>query len=139
MKSRTMILAILLTLVLAVFLSACGTSVADAKQQFCDSLNNLNTAVEKLQSVDANTSVDEVKQAKEEVAKAWDELAKSSKLLKNVQLKESEGAYKEITKAVDKAISGDSTLGDSAKTIAAGAQKLDATLKVINTTVCGIK
>jgi len=134
-----MILAILLTLVLAVFLSACGTSVADAKQQFCDSLNNLNTAVEKLQSVDANTSVDEVKQAKEEVAKAWDELAKSSKLLKNVQLKESEGAYKEITKAVDKAISGDSTLGDSAKTIAAGAQKLDATLKVINTTVCGIK
>jgi hypothetical protein len=139
MKSRTMILAILLTLVLAVFLSACGTSVADAKQQFCDSLNNLNTAVEKLQSVDANTSVDEAKQAKEEVAKAWDELAKSSKLLKNVQLKESEGAYKEITKAVDKAISGDSTLGDSAKTIAAGAQKLDATLKVINTTVCGIK
>jgi predicted Holliday junction resolvase-like endonuclease len=134
-----MILAILLTLVLAVFLSACGQSVADAKQQFCDSHNNLNTAVEKLQSVDANTSVDEAKQAKEEVAKAWDELAKSSKLLKNVQLKESEGAYKEITKAVDKAISGDSTLGDSAKTIATGAQKLDATLKVINTTVCGIK
>ena len=139
MKSRTMILAILLTLALAVFLSACGTSVADAKQQFCDSLNNLNAAVDKLQSVDANTSVDEAKEAKEKVAKAWDKLAKSSKLLKNVQLKESEDAYKEITKAVDKAISGDSTLGESAKTIAAGAQKLGATLKVINTTVCGIK
>ena len=140
MKYRTMIVAVLLTLAVAVFLSACGQpSVADAKQQFCDSLNKLDDALDKLDSVDANTSIDEVKQAKAEVAKAWDELTKSSKQLKQVQLKESESAYKDVTRAVDQAITGESTLGDSAKTIAAGAMQLQTRLKAINTTVCGIK
>jgi cell fate (sporulation/competence/biofilm development) regulator YlbF (YheA/YmcA/DUF963 family) len=135
-----MLIALLLTLVLAVFLAACGQpSVADAKQQFCDSINNLNTALDKLQNVDANTSLDEAKQAKEEVAKAWDELAKSSKLLKQVQLAASEDAYKQVTKAVDDAVSGETTLGDSAKTIAAGAKQLSTQLKAINTTICGVK
>ena len=73
------------------------------------------------------------------MAQAWEELAKSAKVLKSVQLDASEAAYKDALKAVDSAITGESTLGDSAKTIAAGAKQLDAQLKVINTTVCGVK
>jgi biopolymer transport protein ExbB/TolQ len=139
MKSRTMILAILLTLVLAVFLSACGQSVADAKQQFCDSLNKLNTAVDKLQNVDESTKIEDVKQIKAEVENAWKELEKSSAALKKVQMKESQDAYEQVKKEVDKAVTGESTLGESAATVAAGAKKLDATLKAINTTICGVK
>jgi predicted Holliday junction resolvase-like endonuclease len=140
MKSRKVIVVLLLTLLMALVLSACGQpNVSDAKQQFCDSLNKLNTAVEKLQNVDANTSIDEAKQAKEEVSKAWDELSKASKLLKEAQIDASESAYKEVVTEVDKAISGETTLGDSAEAIAAGAAKLDTQLKAINTTICGVK
>ena len=42
MKSRAMILAILLAL--AVVVSACQPSVGEAKQQFYDSLNKLDTS-----------------------------------------------------------------------------------------------
>jgi len=139
MKTRSMTLAFLFILVLSLVLSACQPSVADAKQQFCDSLNTLNNAVDALQSIDENTSVNAAKQAQAEASKAWDEVAKAAKQLKEVQLNESEDAYKAMIKAVDSAISGESTLGDSAQIVANGAEQLSVALKAINTTVCSVK
>ena len=140
MKSRKFMVALLVTLLLAVAVSACSQpNLSEAKQQFCASLNKVNDAAQRLAAVDENTSIDEVKQAKEDLAQAWEELAQTSQILKSVQLAASETAYKDIVKAVDENISGETTLGDSAKIIATGAQKLEAQLKVINTTICGVK
>ena len=136
MKLRILIL---LTLVLAVFLSACKPSVGEAKQQFCDSLNTLSAAVENLNAVDANTSIDDAKQAKEDVAKVWSDFEKAAEQLKEVQTDASKGAYNAMVKELENSIMGDTTLGDSAETIVAGAKQLLTELKAINTTVCGVK
>ena len=89
--------------------------------------------------MNANTSADEARQAREEVAKAWKDVADASKKLKNVQIDASEKAYKEMMKPVDSAITGETTLGDSARIIATGVKQPEAELKDINTTVCGVK
>ena len=44
-----------------------------------------------------------------------------------------------MMKSVNSAITGETTLGDSARIIATGVKQLEAELKVINTTVCGVK
>ncbi len=140
MTSKKMFLGLLLTLVLALVVSACGQpSLSQAKQNLCDAVQRVNDATEKLKNVDANTSVDELKATTKELEDAWKELAEASKVLKNVQLSTSEDAYKTIVDTVDKTISGDTTLGDSAATIAAGAAQLNSTLKIINTTICKVK
>jgi cytochrome c556 len=138
MKSRILIL-ILLTLVLAVLLSACNPSVGEAKQKFCDSLNTLSTAVEQLNAVDANTSIEDAKQAKKDVAKVWDDFTKVAEQLKDVQTDASKGAYDAMVKELENSITEDTTLGDSAEAVGAGAKQLLTELKAINTTVCGVK
>ena len=126
-------------LLLALVVSACQPTVGEAKQQFCDSLNQLDNAADKLNAVDANTSIDEAKQAQKEIEQAWKAVKDASKTLKGVQLDASEKAYQSMMQSLNKAISGETTLGDSAKLIVTGAQQLKSELKVINTTVCGIK
>ena len=139
MNTRSMTLALLSTLVLSLVLSACQPSVGDAKKEFCESLNTLSTAVDGLQSIDENTSIDAAKQAREDVSKAWDDVVKAAEQLKDVQMKESEDAYKQMKKALDSVISGETTLGDSAQIISSGAEQLSVALKAINTTVCSVK
>ena len=136
---RRILITILLMLVLAVFVSACQQSVDQAKEEFCTKLNTVVDKAEQLKNVDANTSVEDAKKAKAELEQAWQDFNKSAEQLKNVQADASEDAYNDMTKQLESAISGDSTLGDSAQQIAAGAKQLLTELKAINTTVCGVK
>ena len=137
--TRRILIPILLLIILAVIASACQPSVSDAKQQFCDHLNKVNAAVDKLQNLDANSSVEDAKQAKKELEDAWQNFTKAADQLKGVQADASEDAFNAVQKDLEDSISGESTLGESAQKISASAQKLAAAPKVINTTVCSVK
>jgi len=136
---RRILIPLLLMLVLAVFVSACQPSVDEAKQQFCDSLTQLTAAAQKVTNLDANASVDDAKQAQAELQQAWQDFSKSADQLKDVQSDASEDAYNQVINQLQSSISGETTLGDSAQQISAGAKQLLSELKTINTTICGVK
>ena len=131
--------ALLLMVILAVIVSACQPSVGEAKQEFCEKLNNVDNAAEQLKSVDASTSIDDARKAKEDLTKAWQELSDAAKQLEGVQMNASEEAYNSVVKDMEESITGGMTLNDASQTIVSSAKKLSTELKVINTTVCSVK
>jgi len=139
MKSKKIVIALLLMMVLAVIVSACQPSVGEAKQEFCEKLNKVNSAAEQLKSVDANTSIEDARKAKEDLTKAWKELSDAKEQLEGVQMDASEEAYNLMVKDVENSVTGGMTLSDASQTIVSSAEKLSAELKVINTTICGVK
>ena len=136
---RRILIPLLLMLVLAVFVSGCQQSVDQAKQNFCTKLNTVIDKTQQLKSVDANTSVEDAKKAKAELEQAWQDFSKAADQLKGVQADASQDAFNKMKKELDSSISGETTLGEGAQKISTGAQQLLTELKVINTTVCGIK
>ena len=79
---RTSIFLSILTLSVLI-LSACGPTVDEAKSDFCSDLNELDAAVNSLRSV---TSLNDVKQAGEDIGDTWDQVVKSGESLEDVQL-----------------------------------------------------
>jgi hypothetical protein len=112
MKKALIVLSVLMILVL----TGCKSSVEEAEANFCNDLASFEAAVEALQNVHANTTVDEAERARDNAIKAYDDVVKSAAELREVKLDATQGALDGLKNQVQN-ISGDASLAEAAKMI----------------------
>lgn len=122
-------------MVMSLLLASCGPTVDEAKTQFCNDMKELGVAIQNAKALDANSTVDQTKEAQKQIEQAWDKVTKSAAQLKEVQLDATEDAYKEVKKTID-GISDDATLKQASATVKTSVAAFDVAYTAINTTVC---
>jgi len=125
-------------IILALLLVSCGPSVSDAKTDFCDNLAKLGQAIQTVRDIDADSTLEQVKDAQKQLEEAMAGTRESGGVLKEVQLKATEAAFDEVTKVIE-GISDEATLKEAVEAIQKAVTKFDAAFQVINTTICGGK
>lgn len=130
-KEILLLVALLLTWVLA----SCAPMVAEARVTFCQNLETYGQAVLTLQTVDANTMVDELTEDREDVVSTRQALLDSATDLRNAKLRSAEEAWSELADTVQN-VPGDASLGEVGLTIRAQAAVLQAEIARLNNVVC---
>ena len=88
-----------------------------------------------VESIDANTSVDQVRQYEEELRTAWDNMINARADLEYARFQEFEAAYRELADSLGQ-ISGDVTVAEALPSVQAATTTFEAELTEIRTTVC---
>ena len=117
----------------ALLLAACGPTVDEAKTQFCNDLDELDAAVNSLRDVD---SLDDIKQAGEDIRDAWDQVVKSAEKLDDVQLDATKEAYDAMLSAIEEAPDSGSLSG-ALEAVTGAVTTFATSFKEIHTTTCG--
>ena len=94
-KGVLVIVSVLLLLALA----GC-ISVDRAKTDYCQDLGSFGRAVANMRHIDANSTVEELQDAQQDVAEAWDDLSRSAGRLADAQYRELEQAQKDLEKTI---------------------------------------
>jgi hypothetical protein len=110
---------------------------AEAKDTFCEDVNEFADAVYAVAVIDENTSVNELKQRVADAEKAYAKMKKSEARMTNAQGKAVKDAYSAYQAGVN-AISDRETLGDAAAQVAGMYASLDMAVKEIRTTECPV-
>jgi hypothetical protein len=123
---------IALVLAMAFVVAACSSnSTEDAVDTYCDDLGTLKTSLESLNELTAQSTVDDVNNAKEAVKSAYDATVASAENVDGAVAGEIDTAQSTWQSTVD-AIPGDATVADSLTAI----QTADAAyLASVNTAV----
>jgi len=107
-----------------------------AKTQFCTELVSLKTAATQVQSLNANSSVDDAKKAQLTLRASWEKVKLSAKSVNNVKIDELEKAQTTLDKAMDSIPPG-ATISSAAAQIGPQAQAvLQAQANVHTATPC---
>ena len=83
-----------------------------AETKFCNSLTAFATALETLDAMNENSSMDEFRTAYNNADKAWKKVQKTAAKLEKVEIKESVAAYNKLVDAVN-GIDGETKTGDA--------------------------
>ena len=110
MKQLPIIIGMVLLLSM---LASCQQSLGEAQVEFCQELNDYRDAVAELRDINAQTSVDELNEARENVAQSREELLNSAAALRKARLRYTEDAFENLEKELAD-IPGDTTLGEAA-------------------------
>ena len=132
MVKTTVVLA---TLIAALLLAGCAPSLSDAKQQFCDDLAAVGEAIQKARGINADSTLEEVKEARQDLEEAMAKARESLGVLKNVQFGETENAFGELIDTI-KDIPDETKLKEAAAAIQRAVDRFDTAYRKINTTVC---
>lgn len=98
---------------------ACGgPSVEDAEASLCEDLNGLATAVQGLGQINAQSTVNELESARNDVATAYESVKSSAATVQEARMDELDTAYSNFDQTVN-SISGRDTLGEAATTVVA--------------------
>jgi hypothetical protein len=128
-------LVVSLLLIVAVVVPACSSSTEDNTQAFCQSLQELAAAEANVKSINANTSVDQARQYKEELQTAWNNTVNAKKDLSISKYNDLESSYNQLASSLN-SISGSQTVAQALPSIQTAAATFDATLNEIRTTTC---
>lgn len=114
------LLAVLLTATVAF---ACGDddepSTEDAEAQLCADLSALDTAIEDLEGITADSTVDELREANEAVADAEGRVVESAQAVGEARIGDLDAAFEDLDSAVTD-IPGDATIADALSSIGQG-------------------
>lgn len=125
----------LAALALGALVACGGPQTPAATASFCQSLTQLNTAIGTASSVNASTTVNQAKEAANNVQKAWDDTKKAAANLQSARVNDLQQAYDNFRKTVD-SVPGSATLGDSATQVASAASTFrttaQATMRDVN-------
>jgi len=125
-------------IIVALLLAGCGTSISDARNGFCDNLGTLGQALEKAKSIDADSTVEEVKDVVKQLEEAMEKVRESSGILKDLLPEETDDAFSSMIETI-RDIPDEATLREAGGTIQEAVRKFDAVYQVINTTICAGK
>lgn len=125
-------------IIVALLLAGCGSSISDARNEFCDNLATLGQALQKAKSIDADSTVEEVKDVQKQLEEAMENVRESSGVLKELRIGATEDAFDAVIEAI-RDIPDEATLREAGGTIQEAVRKFDAAYQVINTTVCAGK
>jgi hypothetical protein len=132
MMKSTVVLA---NLIVAVLLAGCAPSLSDAKQQFCDDLAAVGQAIQKARGINADSTLEEVKETRQELEEAMANVRESLGVLKEVQFDEAENAFGELIDTIQD-IPDEANMKEAAETIRDAVDKFDTAYKTINITIC---
>jgi outer membrane murein-binding lipoprotein Lpp len=125
----------LLTVSILVLLLAGCVTIDQARTNYCESLGSFAQAAAGMRQIDENSTIDDVEDARNEVARAWNDLANSAGNYKDAQYNALEDAYKDFENALDD-IPGDATLADAQAIVHESALNLVASYVNIASTTC---
>jgi hypothetical protein len=111
MKQRKIIVVMLL--LLCALPGCIQQSVGEAQVDFCQALDGYGDAVADLSDINAQTSVDELNTARENVAQSREELLDLAAALRTARLRYTEDAFANLEEELAD-IPGDTTLGEAA-------------------------
>ncbi|HPE61881.1 MAG TPA: hypothetical protein PLB10_16225 [Thiolinea sp.] len=116
MKTKTLLLGSLVFPL--VLLAGCsGPSVEDATQQFCQSLGDLEQALDKGAALTADSTVRETEAVQKEVQKAMEGLDKAGSQVQKARLDDVRKAAKALNDSID-SVKGKDTLAEAQAKIA---------------------
>jgi F0F1-type ATP synthase membrane subunit b/b' len=134
MKSR---ITISIFLLLMLVVTGCiSKSLEEAQVDFCQALATYGAAVGELQNVNAETSVEELQSARDDVADAREDVTDAAGDLREAKIRAAEDAWVNTQEAIDD-ISGDATLGQAAATVRGQAFILATEIDKITSITCG--
>jgi hypothetical protein len=111
-------------------------SLEEAQVDFCQALVAYGDAVQELQNVNANTTVEELQSARDDVADALEDVISAGGILREARLRAAEDAWENTQEAMND-ISGDATLAEAAATIRGQAVILATEIDKITSVTCG--
>ena len=92
--------------------TGCGESTEDAEQALCADLSTLRTSVVTLAETSSDTTVDDYKQARENVHEAWADVKASADNLGDERFDDVEDAWEDVADSIDD-VDNDATLGEA--------------------------
>lgn len=96
---------------------ACGgPSAEEAEAELCEDLGELATALQGLNDISAQSTVNELEDAQAEIAEAYEEVQSAAADVEAARIDELESAYADYESTVN-SISGRDTLGEAAITV----------------------
>ena len=111
-------------------------SLEEAQVDFCQALAAYGHAVQELESINADTTVEELNAAGENVAAARQAVVDTAADLRSAQVRHAEEDWHDFEETV-KAIPGDATLGEAAATIRGQAVSLQTEIERARNISCG--
>ena len=132
MKTKIIISILLLAIL---FVSGCSPSLEEAQVEFCQALAAYGDAVQQLQNVNADTTIDDLQSARDDVADALEDVISAGGVLREARLRAAEIAWEDTQNAIQ-GISGEATLGEAAATIRGQAVTLATEIDRITSISC---
>lgn len=126
---------IVLVLAMAFVVAACSSSTEETVETYCDDLGSLKTSIQALSTLSAESTIDDVNAAKDDVKSAYDATVASAGDVDAAVLSELEDASNTWQSSVD-AIPSDATVEDALATVVAADEvyltSIDATLEKVS-------
>jgi hypothetical protein len=119
---------IVLMAVAALVVVACSSGLDKATQAYCDDLATLRTSIEKVQTLSADSTVEDVASIRDEVADAYIEVAMSSVDLDDAITEDIVEAQQDFDEAIE-AIPDGTSIGEAVDDINAAQADYIASLK----------
>lgn len=129
-----------LIVLLFIFLAAipvvgCGDETSEeATAQLKSDLQALQTSVASLEGLSADSSMDDITAAKEDIQKSWDAVRESAGDLHEAEVSELQSAWDDLSKAVDD-INQDMSVPDAIASVSDEVAAVKAAWDKLNTTV----
>ncbi len=101
-----------------------------AKNNFCISLSTFSAALEKLEAVNDNSSMTELRKAYKSAEKAWKKVQKTASKLEEIEIKESLSAYIKLVDAINR-IEGDTKTDEVNKHAVATSSEISNIMSVV--------
>lgn len=129
MKTLSLICAGVLVLLVSAFAVACSDddepTEAEAKAAFCESLDELASAIQDMQAIDSSSTVGELREADEAVSSAMEDVRSSGEELADVTTQALEDAYDKLRASIED-IDDDTTIADAVSAVQTDVEALEA-------------
>lgn len=123
------------TVLFLLIMAGCAPSPEESQAAFCRDLAAYGRAVDELQNITADTTVDELNSARDNVVNAHEALLDSAGDLRQSQIRQVEAAWENAQNEIE-SISGEATLDEAATTIRGQALVLAAEVARVRNFSC---
>jgi hypothetical protein len=113
---RVVMLGVILVLSLALVVAACGSD-EDAKAELSAALDKIEQSVSGFQEMGLNSTVPEIKAARDEVAPVWDEVVAAAEKMEGADVEAVKKAWEDLDAAVT-AVPDDASIIEAAGVLA---------------------
>ena len=128
MKKLNLILLLLVLGSFSLMAQEKDAKLVRAETNFCNSLTTFATALETLDEINDDSTMDEFRKAYKSAQKAWKKVQKTAEKLEKVEIKESVAAYNKLVDVVNN-IDGETKTAEATSQVN---QHVDATADEIN-------
>jgi archaellum component FlaC len=113
-------------LALPLLLVACGQpTTAELETELCTNLAQLETSLAEFSEINAQSSVNELREARQDVAQSYEKVRSSTAAVKASRLEGLEAAYQDLDSTINN-ISGRETVGDAIEKVIASLGQVQA-------------